>query len=369
MSRPGTKTRGFLYMQNERLMHLALRLAEKGRGTTSPNPMVGALVTKGDGILAEGYHKKFGGPHAEAVALHACGDQAKGATLYVNLEPCCHYGKTPPCTDLIIQSGIRKVVCSTIDPNPQVNGKGIRSLKKAGIKTRVGILEREATRLNEAYFKYINTGLPFVVLKVVTGLNGKTLAPDVLTKRQEAAILAGSMHPVNAGTDAILLDGDLVGSSCLRQPGTQKHSWIILGTWNEIWRKRGRLKKTGDGNMILVPVDDQTTGRKAGSRYQIWKAKKRKDGSIDLLRLLKQAGGVGIASLLVEAGPQISTSFLRNRLVDKIWYQLIPDILGKGEEPFDDLGIRRISEAVTLRDCEYVHLKDSLLVVGYPAFL
>ena len=165
-------------MRDEKFIQLALQLAEKGRGTTSPNPMVGAVVVKGNRILAQGYHQKFGGPHAEAVAIHAGGDKAKSATLYVNLEPCCHYGKTPPCTDLIIRSGIKRVVCSTIDPNPQVNGKGIERLRKAGIDISVGILEPEAKRLNEVYFEYITTKLPFVVLKVMATLDGKIKTKD-----------------------------------------------------------------------------------------------------------------------------------------------------------------------------------------------
>lgn len=354
------------FEMNKKFMQLALQLARKGCGKTSPNPMVGAVVVKRNQIIANGYHGKFGGPHAEAVALHACGNRAKGATLYVNLEPCCHYGKTPPCTDLIIQSGIKKVVCSTIDPNPQVNGKGIESLKKEGIEVSVGTLAYETKKLNEVYFKYITTKLPFVALKVIGTLDGKIVQPNRLTKLQQKMTSTVYEDSVPSSTDAILLDAGMVNHSNLRREDLGKFKLILIGDWKEILSK---LKTIGHRNVVLAPIDRKIVEVKRAVEIKVWEVKKRKDGGLDLLWLLKKAGEEGISSLLVKGGNRILTAFLKQKLVDKIWYQIFPDISGKGEEPFGDLGIRRISEAIVLKSCEWKQSANSLLVSGYPTFL
>jgi diaminohydroxyphosphoribosylaminopyrimidine deaminase/5-amino-6-(5-phosphoribosylamino)uracil reductase len=357
-------------MKDEKYIQLALQLAEKGRGKTSPNPMVGALVVKGNRILAKGFHQKFGGPHAEAVALHACGDKARGAKLYINLEPCCHYGKTPPCTDLIIRSGIRRVVCSAIDPNPQVNGKGIERLRKAGIEVGVGVLEHEARKLNEVYFKYITTKLPFVVLKIVATLDGKIIQSSRSTKFHRRTDSLAYENSVPACIDAVLREVSIGNDHNLAQSDSKKPRLILTGTWNEISSKLKIIKHT---NIILAPIDDEAKETEKEGKFKIWKMKKRKNGELDLLWFLKRAGEEGITSLLVEGGNEILTSFLKQKsagsigLVDKIWYQIVPEISGKGEEPFGDLGIKKISDVVVLKDCEFRQFKNSLLVVGYPA--
>ena len=351
-------------MKDEKFLKLALLLAMKGRGTTSPNPLVGAVVVKGNRIIAQGFHRKFGGPHAEAVALHACGNKAKGATLYVNLEPCCHYGKTPPCTDLIIRSGIKRVVCSTIDSNPQVNGKGIKRLKKAGIEVNVGILEPEAKKLNEAYFKYITTKLPFVTLKVMGSLNGRIIQPVKTSKLQQKMLASAYETFLPAGIDAILLDAGIANNYNLVQVDSEKPKLILTGTWKEILSK---FEKIRHKDIILVPFDQKVKDENIESKLRIWQIKKSKGGEIDLLSLLRKAGEEGITSVLLEGENKISTSFLKQKMVDKIWYQIFPEFSGKGEEPFGDLGIKKISDAVILKECEFRQFKNSLLVVGYPA--
>jgi diaminohydroxyphosphoribosylaminopyrimidine deaminase/5-amino-6-(5-phosphoribosylamino)uracil reductase len=378
-------------MKDEKFIQLALQLAEKGRGKTSPNPLVGAVVVRGNKILAQGYHQKFGGPHAEAVALNKCGDHARGATLYINLEPCCHYGKTPPCTDLIIRSGIKRVVCSTIDSNPQVNGKGIERLRKAGIEVSVGILEQEARKLNEVYFKYITTKLPFVVLKVVATLDGKIIQPSGFAKLQRRANSLAHENSVPAGIDAILWDAGKVNDYNLKQDTTcafifdsklppHPRRWqdfqpipLPIGErvklWNGISSKLRTIKHT---DFILVTFDDGAKETEKESKFKIWKMKKRKNGELDLLWFLKRLGEKGITSLLVEGGNKILTSFLKRKfagsmgLVDKIWYQIVTDISGKGEEPFGNLGIKKISDAIVLKNCDVKQIKNSLAVAGYP---
>ncbi|MCK4224216.1 MAG: bifunctional diaminohydroxyphosphoribosylaminopyrimidine deaminase/5-amino-6-(5-phosphoribosylamino)uracil reductase RibD [candidate division Zixibacteria bacterium] len=358
-------------MKDEKFMRLALQLAEKGKGRTSPNPMVGAVVVKKDRILAKGYHQKFGGPHAEATALKTCGNQARGATLYTTLEPCCHFGKTPPCTDLIIQSGIKRVVCATIDPNPQVNGKGMRRLKKERIKVSLGILQKEARKLNEVYFKYITTKLPFIVLKVAQTLDGRIIRQTKSSEVKRVGIFSELIQSKKLWVDAILCDANTTETdylkTFLKSDDSAKSKMIVAGNWREIRSKLKKFGKDSHKNVIVVPRNLETVERKKQKEFKIWKIKKRRDGEFDLVSLLKKAGDEGITSLLVEGGTQIAGTFLRQKLVDKIWYFISPNISGKGVEPFGDLGIRKMSDSIILKDGEYKQFKDGLLVVGYPA--
>ncbi len=353
--------------KDEEFMRLALKLAEKGRGKTSPNPVVGAVMVKKGKILAGGYHKKFGGPHAEAVAIKACGKEARGATLYTTLEPCCHFGKTPPCTDLIVQSGIKKVVCAAIDPNPKVNGKGIRKLRKQGIKVSLGVLGKETKRLNEVHFKYMATGLPFVTLVLVQTLDGRILPPARLTRTKRRRVFSELIHSEKLRMNAILCQANSAQGEFVRTLFASYNSArprvIFLGSWREISDIIEKLKGRSRESVICVPRDQMSWSTKV----ETWEIKEKKMGQINLLSLLKKAGEKGITSLLVEGGNRMATWFLRQRLVDRIWYFISPEIQGKGEESLADLRIRRIRDAIDLKNCEFKQLKDGLLVIGYPA--
>lgn len=325
--------------RDQEFMRLALKLAEKGRGKTSPNPMVGAVVVKRGRILAKGYHRKFGGPHAEAVAIKACAEEAKGATLYITLEPCCYFGKTPPCTDLIVESGISRVVCATVDPNPKVNGKGIRILRRKGIKVNLGIMKEEAKKLNEVYFKHMATGLPFVMLAVTQTLDGRITnqaTPPGTRLRDIFLELPESERPQ---IDAVLYDANapalLPLDSFLQATGSAKRKPRLLGTRREPRFKTERL---------------------------------REDRLMDPQSLLKEAAHQGITSVFLVGGARLATILLKQKLVDKIWYFISPALSGRGEEPFGDLKIRKISDAVSLENCEHRQSKDGLVVVGYPAY-
>lgn len=352
-------------------MRLTINLAKKGMGKTSPNPLVGAVVVKNDQIIGKGYHEGFGQPHAEANALRACGDRAKNATLYVNLEPCCHYGKTPPCTDMIIKSGIRKVVCATLDPNPQVNGKGIRTLRKAGVEVDLGILEEEAKKLNEIYLKFITTGLPFVIMKVAQTLDGK-----IATKLGDSKwITQGDsrrfVHSLRSWVDAVLVGSNTVKRDdpelTIHQAKGENPKRIILDSSGKISNHAKIIKESKDGKTIIATTNEKI-GEKFKEKVEIWKVKKSEDGKVDLVQLLKKAGENQIASLLVEGGSQVFTSFLKEKLVDKIYYFLSPKILGKGLESFGDLEIKKISDSITLKNCEIKRFKSDLLIIGYPTW-
>ncbi len=348
-------------MKDEKYVHMIHILAEKGRGSTSPNPLVGALVVKRERIIARGYHERFGGPHAEAVAISACGNRAKGATLYVSLEPCCHYGKTPPCTDLIIRSGIKRVVCSTLDPNPLVNGKGKRKLRKAGIKVDVGILEEEAKRLNEAYFKYITTRIPFATLKIVGTINGKMSSTRTNIKSVNADAIVIDVAEHNPLHFSPLPTGK-------RKIGATNPKIILLGKRDVISRYLKKLKSDNHLPIILVPTDASSRIVECNEKYKVWKIRERKNGELDLLQFLKKCGKEEITSLLVEGGARIQTLFIKQKLADKIWYEISPQVSVKGEELIGDLGIKKMSEAIVLKNCEWKRANNSLSVVGYPFF-
>ena len=352
-------------------MKLSLNLGKKGKGQTSPNPMVGAVVVKNGEIVGRGYHKRFGELHAEANALKACQDKAKGATLYVNLEPCCHHGKTPPCTDMIIKSGIRKVVCATLDPNSQVNGRGIKALREGGVEVRLGVLEEEAKKLNEVYMKFITTGLPFVMLKVAQTLDGR-----IATKLGDSKWITQEdsrrfVHSLRSSVDAVL-----VGANTVRRddPELTTHDVrgddpirIILDSSGRIPRNSRVIKENKNGKTVTATTNQKPNG-KLKEKVEVWNLKRSRDGKVDLKRLLKKAGDSQVTSLLVEGGSKVLTSFLKQKLVDKIYYFLSPKILGEGLDSFGDLGIRRISDSITLRDCELKRFQNDLLVIGYPVW-
>jgi len=360
---------GFFYMTQEEYMRLTIKLAKKGMGKTSPNPLVGAVVVKNDQIISKGYHKRFGEPHAETNALTACKDKAENATLYVNLEPCCHYGKTPPCTDIIIKSGIRKVVCATLDPNPQVNGKGIRILKRAGVEVDLGILEGEAKKLNEVYLKFITTRLPFVMLKIAQTLDGRIATKPGDSKWITQEDSRHFVHSLRSWVDAVLVGANTVRKDdpelTIHDARGENPIRIILDSSGKISSNSKLIKENQNGKTILATTNEKIKNKFRG-KAEIWKIKKSKDGKVDLVQLLRRAGENQISSLLVEGGSQIFTSFLKEKLVDKIYYFLSPKILGKGIDSFGDLGIKKISDSIMLRDCEIKRFKNDLLVIGYP---
>ena len=352
-------------------MNLAMRQAKQAEGKTLPNPLVGALVVKNNRILARGYHKKAGLPHAEIVALSLAGKRAAGATLYVTLEPCAHFGRTPPCTDMIIKSGIKKVVCATLDPNSQVNGRGIRALREGGVEVRLGILEEEAKKLNEVYIKFITTGLPFVMLKVAQTLDGR-----IATKLGDSKWITEKdsrrfVHSLRASVDAVLVGAGTVKRDdpelTIHDARGKDPIRIFLDSSGRILRSSRIIKENKNGKTVTA-----TTNRKPNEelkeKVEVWNLKKSRDGKVDLKCLLRKAGENQITSLLVEGGSEVFTSFFKEKLVDKIYYFLSPKILGKGLDSFGDLGIKEISDSIVLSDFELQRFRNDLLVTGYPVW-
>jgi diaminohydroxyphosphoribosylaminopyrimidine deaminase/5-amino-6-(5-phosphoribosylamino)uracil reductase len=226
-------------------------LAKKAQGRTNPNPMVGAILVRDGSIVGEGYHKKAGTPHAEVHALNAAGEQARGSVLYVTLEPCSHFGRTPPCAEAVVKAGVKRVVAAILDPNPKVAGRGIEILKKAGVQTKVGVLENEARRLNEVFFKYIKTGLPFVALKTAMSLDGKIAAGSGDSKWITNERSREYVHYLRNVYDAILVG---IGTVLKDNPR--------LNTRLDILDKRDLVRVVIDGNLD-IPYDSnivQTAG-------------------------------------------------------------------------------------------------------------
>jgi diaminohydroxyphosphoribosylaminopyrimidine deaminase/5-amino-6-(5-phosphoribosylamino)uracil reductase len=359
-------------MDDERWMKRALHLAEKGRGRTSPNPLVGAVLVKRGKVVGEGYHARAGESHAEIVAIKKAGEKAKGATLYVNLEPCSHYGKTPPCAPAVIEAGVRKVIVGIEDPNPLVKGRGLALLKQAGLDVKVGLLEKECHRLNEAFCKYIVQHEPFIILKMAATLDGK-----LATRSGESQWITGetSRRFVHRLRDQV--DGVVVGIGTVLKDDPMLTARIRGGRdpYRIVFDSRLRIPE----NAKVVDLSPSktivaTTGM--GSRDKMERLRKKgvrilisdsKSGKVDLKVSLLKLGEMGMMSLLLEGGSQLSGSFLDQRLIDKILLFLSPKLIGDPEAPgiFGGPGVAHLKEAIPLRDLKVRKIGDDILVEGY----
>lgn len=322
-------------MDEKTLMQKVLRLAAKGRGRTSPNPMVGAVIVKGNKIIAEAFHRKAGTPHAEILALKKAGADARGATLYINLEPCCHKDKrTPPCTRAIIESGLKRVVVAMRDPNPKVNGRGIKELRDAGIDVEVGVMGREARRLNEAFVKFITKGVPFVILKIAQSIDGK-----IALATGESRWITGEdsrryVHNLRNEVDAVLVGIGTVKkdnpSLTCRIPGGRDPYRIIVDSNLEIPLSAKVLRHKDHKTIIAVTKNAGTEKidlvKNLGAEVLI--IKRDKNGLVDLKTLMKRLRRLNMMSVLIEGGSSINASAISTKIVDKVMFFTAPKIIG-----------------------------------------
>lgn len=362
--------------EHEHFMKVALRLARRGAGRVSPNPLVGALIVRDATVVGKGYHERFGGPHAEVNALRQAGSRARGATLYVTLEPCCHFGKTPPCTEAVIKSGIARVVVGMVDPNPAVSGKGIQKLREAGIQVEVGILEDACRRLNEAFIKYITTKRPFVTLKAALTLDGNiaTVTGDSkwITCEQSRRLV----HKIRAEVDAVMIgSGTVLADDPQLTVRLTKHPVknplrIIVDEKLRIPLQSNVLKPAFAQGTLIVTAPALADSRKAqrirakGARVL---AVSLKQGLIDLRALMEKLGDMGIASLLLEGGSELNASALAAGLVDKIMFFYAPKIIG-GRHAIHAVGgsgVRKIEDAISVTITEIKRIGSDLLITGY----
>lgn len=356
-------------------MRYALELAEKSRGRTSPNPLVGAVIVRDNTIVGEGYHQKAGEAHAEIHALNQAGDLARGAALYVTLEPCCHWGRTQPCTKSIVRAGIAQAFVALEDPNPCVNGNGMRELRDAGIRVKVGLFEREARRLNEVYLKYTETKQPFVILKAACSLDGKiaTASGESQWITSQASRTKG--HEIRNQVDAILVGVETVlndnPSLSTRLPYGHGKNPIRI-----VMDSHGRTPPTAKifspdhsaGTIIAVTeranLGDLANLKAAGAEIL---TVKEKDGRVCMGTLMCELGHRSITSVLVEGGAEVNASALKAGIVDKVVFFFAPKLIG-GEAaagPIGGVGIQYLSEAYTLRDLTVTPIDGDFLIEGY----
>ena len=371
---PKYNFRGFFVAEFSKteLMQRTFSLALKGRGRTLPNPMVGAVLTKNGRIIAEGYHKGPGYPHAEIEAIGKAGKNAKGATLYVNLEPCCHFGRTGPCTEAITEAGIKRVVYAATDPNPLVKGRGAKILKKAGIEVTNGLLSTEAARLNEVYFGLLKNERPFVTLKLAQSLDGRIATIDGDSKWISGEKSRKFAHSLRAESGAVLVGMGTVRkdnpSLTVRHVRGKNPYRIIVSTSGDLPKSTRLISENQDLKTILATTH-MSIPKSANSRSKkmtYWTLEKAANGEIDLADLLQKAKAFGIHSILVEGGAEIAASFLKDKLVDKLILITAPIIVGKGVDAIGDLGLKRIDQAITFKDSYRFQSGPDEVFVGYP---
>lgn len=362
--------------RDRRYMALALRLAAKGRGGTSPNPMVGAVVVAGDRIVGQGYHRRAGGPHAEVIAVQAAGPRAKQATLYVTLEPCCHTKKrTPPCVPVLVAAGLTRIVVAMPDPNPRVGGRGIRALRRAGLEVAVGCRRDEAARLNEAYRHWIRTGLPFVTLKAAMTLDGK-----IATASGESQWITGKparryVHQLRSRMDAIL-----VGAGTVRRDDPRLTVRLGRGATTAepahhplrvILDSRLRIPLTarvlGAGTAIATTAQARAgkIRQVLAKGAQVW-VLPAQQGSVSLRACLAKLGALGITSLLIEGGSEVNASAIRSGLVNRLVFLMAPKLLGGQDAKgvVGGLSPKRLAQATVLKDIRVQPLGSDFLVEG-----
>jgi diaminohydroxyphosphoribosylaminopyrimidine deaminase/5-amino-6-(5-phosphoribosylamino)uracil reductase len=359
---------------DERYMRLALRLAAKGAGRTSPNPMVGAVVVRKGRVVATGHHRRAGADHAEVVALKRAGVKAKGATLYLNLEPCDHYGRTPPCAPLVISRGIKRVVVGMKDPNPLVSGRGIRRLRRAGLAVRVGVLEDESRRLNEAFVKSVRRGLPFVTLKLAASLDGKIATLSGQSRWVTGAAARAYVHRLRAQVDAVIVGvGTVLADdprlTCRVRGGRDPWRVVIDGRLRasptaQVFRRRDP-DRTIVATTLAAPTGKAVALKKRGAR--IWRLPARR-GIISFKDLLKRLREQGVASVMIEGGAGTAALALRERVVDKLVLFYAPKLIGgDGKSMIGSLAVERIARSLVVDEIHAARVGRDLLVSGYLA--
>lgn len=334
---------------DSKYMSIAISLAKRAWGQTSPNPMVGAIIVKNGRIMGKGYHRKAGEGHAEINAISSSKGKLASSTLYVTLEPCCTFGKTPPCTDAIMAAGIKRVVVGCLDPNPRHAGKGVDILKKAGIAVTVGIKEKECIELNEAFFHWITTGRPFILLKMAMTLDGKIATRDGKSKWITGPAARLRVQKLRQWADAIM-----IGAETAR---TDKPS-LSVREFRKIKQPRRLIVSRS------LTAKDALKLLSRGEKPEIIKASCRRDW----LKELKRLGDEGVVSVLAEGGGELAASLLESGITDKIEFHIALKILG-GRNSRTVVGGKNpssLAEAFNLRNICIVKMGNDLRVSGYP---
>ncbi|MGQ9707976.1 MAG: bifunctional diaminohydroxyphosphoribosylaminopyrimidine deaminase/5-amino-6-(5-phosphoribosylamino)uracil reductase RibD [bacterium] len=352
-----------------RFMFEALELAFNGCGLVSPNPMVGALLVKQGRVVGRGYHRRFGSAHAEVEAIRAAGRAARGATLYVTMEPCCFKGKTPACTDAVVQAGIRRVVVAMIDPNPKVNGEGLRCLRRQGIQVEVGLLEAEARRLNEVYITYISEHRPFVMLKVAASLDGMMATDEgesqwITGERARAAgqFLRLRADAVLVGVNTILTDNPRLTCRLNRE---KKLMRVVLDCGLRISERSRLFSEPGAVLVFTASRQEQRIRKLERVGAEVVRVRQEKKGMLNWQDIMNELYHRQITGVLIEGGATVVSSALEAGVVDKAYFFLAPKILGPGKLFSQSMAPRDIKRALALKDVRHIELGDDVLIEGY----
>ena len=343
-------------------MRRALRQARRGRGRVSPNPLVGAVLVRDGQVIGEGAHLQLGGPHAEVHALEKAGSQARGATLYVTLEPCSHHGRTPPCSQAVAEAGVVRVVCAMVDPDPRMRGSGIEHLRTAGIAVQTGLLQAEAEALNRAYLKHRRENMPLVILKL-----GQTLDGQVGTSSGDSKWITGIKSRTHAHRWRSWIDAVMVGAGTVVADDPQLNVRHVRGRNPRPLVVDGRLRVSplarvfSQPDAVLVttaaPADVVEFEEKG---VEVWSFAGGQ-GRIDLRELLARVAAEGMNSVLIEGGAELAANALTDRVVDQVMIYVAPRLLGKGIAGIGDLGILDVHQAIQLENLKTRKLGDDVL--------
>ena len=367
----------FFMQKKEEYMRRALELARKGEGHTSPNPMVGCVVVKDGRIISEGYHEKYGEFHAERNALTRCTEDTAGADLYVTLEPCCHQGKTPPCTDIIIEKKIARVFVGSMDSNPLVAGKGVQILRDHGIYVETGILDAECRKLNEVFYHYIATKTPFVVMKYAMTLDGKIACATGDSKwvtgeiaRTQVHRMRGRYRGIMVGIGTVLADDPML--NCRVEGGVDPVR-IICDSNLHIPTESQIVKTASDIETIVACSQEALESERKQEKIRRLKEAGIQiigtEGAhgVNLVELMKKLGGQNIDSILLEGGGTLNASALEDGIVNKVYAYIAGKLIGgmDARSPVEGMGIDRMADAITLQNMKIEKLGDDFCIVGY----
>ncbi len=359
---------------DEMYMERALALAAKGRGTTTPNPMVGAVIVKDGRIIGEGYHIRAGEGHAEVNAFRNAVEDVTGATMYVTLEPCSHYGKTPPCADKIVEKKIGRVVVGALDPNPLVAGRGIEKIRNAGIPVVTGILAEKSVALNEVFMKYIVTKRPFVLLKAAMSLDGKIATVggesqwiSCETSREEVHRLRHELTGIMVGIGTVLADDPML--NC-RIPGGKQPVRIVVDSHLSIPENSRLAGSAKEFPLIVAAVEGSDAAKKErleAENVQVLEVPADAGGHVDLNRLMDALGEMKIDSILLEGGGRLAEGALQAGIVDKVQFYIAPMLIGgeAAKTPVEGRGIAALSQAWHISDWKAEMMGDDIKITGY----
>ncbi len=352
-------------------MQRVMKLAKKGEGSTSPNPLVGAVIVKDEQIVGEGYHRNYGGPHAEVFALNNAGTDAFRSNLYVNLEPCNHYGKTPPCVDRVIESGVSRVIISNQDPNSMVKGAGLKKLQEAGISIETNVLADDGEKLNEAYFKYVRTGKPFVILKWAQSLDGRIATRSFHSTWISNEKSRKKVHQLRKSVDAVL-----IGAGTVKRDDPQltvrhvkgNQPWRIVVSRNMDFPFESKLFNDEFKNKTVVFTANTDAKKinkfkKMGVNLEFINNENERGSTFS--QILEWMSKKNLISLLVEGGKSIITSFIKTGLADKLMIFVAPKLIGEGIDAVGDLSIHTMMESTELKMVSYKRIGTDILIEGY----